>query len=155
MKAITAFVLASVVALSGCQSTGQKETAGTLLGAGAGALAGSQFGGGKGKIAMAVIGGLIGSQMGASVGRSLDDVDRMMAHRTSGQALENYRSGETASWHNPDTGHQGSFTPTTTYQQADGRYCREYQQTITVGGEVHEGYGTACRQPDGSWAIQS
>jgi len=106
MKAVTALVLASVVALSGCQSMGQKETAGTLVGAGAGALAGSQFGSGKGQIAMAVIGSLIGSQMGASVGRSLDDVDRMMAERTSAQALENYRTHQTASWRNPDTGHQ-------------------------------------------------
>ena len=28
-------------------------------------------------------------------------------------------------------------------------------QTITVGGEVQQGYGTACRQPDGTWKIQS
>ena len=155
MKAVTALILVSVVALSGCQSMGQKETAGTLVGAGAGALAGAQFGGGKGQIAMAVIGSLIGSQMGASVGRSLDDVDRMMAERTTAQALENYRTNETATWRNPDTGHQGSFTPTATYQQADGSYCREFQQSITVGGEVHQGYGTACRQPDGTWRIQS
>lgn len=155
MKAVTALVLASVVALSGCQSMGNKETAGTLVGAGAGALAGSQFGSGKGQIAMAVIGGLIGSQMGASVGRSLDDVDRMMADRTSAQALEHHRSHETASWRNPDTGHKGTFTPTSTYQQADGTYCREFQQTITVGGQTESGYGTACRQDDGSWKIVS
>ena len=28
---------------------------------------------------------------------------------------------------------------------------REYQTEITVGGEVVEGYGQACLQPDGSW----
>ena len=61
MKAVTALVLASVVALSGCQSMGQKETAGTLVGAGAGALAGSQFGGGKAQLAMTAIGNLIGA----------------------------------------------------------------------------------------------
>ena len=155
MKAVTAVVFASVVALSGCQSMGNKETGGLLVGAGAGALAGSQFGGGKGQLAMTALGTLIGATMGQSVGRSLDKADVLMAERTSGQALENYRTGETATWRNPDTGHHGSFTPTTTYQQTDGSYCREFQQTITVGGEVHQGYGTACRQPDGTWQIQS
>ncbi len=28
---------------------------------------------------------------------------------------------------------------------------REYQTTITIGGEEKEAYGTACLQPDGSW----
>lgn len=32
-------------------------------------------------------------------------------------------------------------------------YCREYQRSITVGGYVQNGYGTACYMPDGSWKI--
>ncbi|MEE8203551.1 MAG: hypothetical protein V3R74_07315, partial [Alphaproteobacteria bacterium] len=31
--------------------------------------------------------------------------------------------------------------------------CREYQTTVNVGGQVEQAYGTACRQPDGSWQI--
>jgi len=31
--------------------------------------------------------------------------------------------------------------------------CREYQQTITVGGRTERAYGTACKQADGSWKI--
>jgi hypothetical protein len=38
---------------------------------------------------------------------------------------------------------------------ASGSYCREYQQTVTVGNRVEEGYGTACMQPDGAWQIVS
>ncbi len=34
-----------------------------------------------------------------------------------------------------------------------GQQCREYQHSITVGGETEEAYGTACLQPDGSWKI--
>jgi len=45
------------------------------------------------------------------------------------------------------------MTPTRTYQTASGSYCREFTQTIVVGGRTEEGYGTACRQPDGSWQI--
>jgi hypothetical protein len=32
-------------------------------------------------------------------------------------------------------------------------YCREYQTTTMVGGELKPSYGTACQQPDGSWKI--
>lgn len=34
-----------------------------------------------------------------------------------------------------------------------GEYCREFLQTVTVGGRSEQGYGTACQQPDGSWRI--
>ena len=36
-----------------------------------------------------------------------------------------------------------------------GRYCREFQHEINVGGKQEQGYGTACRQPDGSWEVIS
>ena len=38
---------------------------------------------------------------------------------------------------------------------APSTYCREYTSTATVGGRPVETYGTACRQPDGSWKIVS
>lgn len=34
-----------------------------------------------------------------------------------------------------------------------GEYCREYTQTVTIGGKTQKGYGTACLQPDGSWRM--
>ena len=67
------------------------------------------------------------------------------------QSLESGRTGETTDWVNPDSGHSGSITPTETYQKADGSYCRKYTQTIIVNEEAVQSYGTACRQPDGSW----
>ena len=39
------------------------------------------------------------------------------------------------------------------FQATDGRYCREYQSTATIGGQSQQTYGMACRQPDGSWQI--
>lgn len=30
-------------------------------------------------------------------------------------------------------------------------YCREYTQSVVIGGMHQIAYGTACRQPDGSW----
>lgn len=38
-----------------------------------------------------------------------------------------------------------------TVQTQAPEYCREYQTTVTVNGEQQEAFGTACRQPDGSW----
>ncbi|GEM_PF-6377417 len=35
-----------------------------------------------------------------------------------------------------------------------GDYCREYTQDFYVGNRLQTGYGTACLQPDGSWAIR-
>lgn len=34
-----------------------------------------------------------------------------------------------------------------------GQTCREYQSTVTVGGQVQPSFGTACLQPDGTWRI--
>jgi hypothetical protein len=34
-----------------------------------------------------------------------------------------------------------------------GRYCREFQQQVAIGGHTERAYGTACRQPDGSWEV--
>ncbi len=45
-------------------------------------------------------------------------------------------------------------TPTSdVYQTASGQYCREYQSTIRVGGQLQQGYGTACLGEDGAWRV--
>lgn len=33
-------------------------------------------------------------------------------------------------------------------------YCREFTQTVSIGGKIKESYGTACMQPDGTWEMQ-
>lgn len=39
------------------------------------------------------------------------------------------------------------------YTDQLGRYCREYQTTVVINGQSQPSYGTACRQPDGTWQI--
>ncbi len=142
------------VAIAACQpGQGNKQTGGTLLGAGLGALAGSQIGSGGGQLAAVAIGTLAGAFVGSEVGKSLDRADQLAMERTSQGALESNRSGQVATWNNPDSGHSGSVTPTRTYQTASGDNCREYQQTVTISGKTETAYGRACRQPDGSWKI--
>ncbi len=155
MKAITTtFIAVTALVLVGCaNNAGPKQTMGTLIGAAGGGLAGAQIGRGKGQLAAVAAGALLGAFIGNEVGQSLDRADRLYAQRNAQRTLENAPTGQTSGWVNPDSGNSGSVTPTQTYRSPDGRYCREYQTTVVVGGRESQGYGTACRQPDGSWQI--
>ncbi len=149
-----AIVFAAALSLGACVSDrGDKQTLGTLIGAGLGGLAGSQIGSGTGQLAAVGAGVLLGGLLGNEVGKSLDKADVAYAERNAQQTLEYQPTGATSSWVNPDSGNSGSITPTKTYQSAGGENCREYQQTVTVAGEQQSAYGTACRQPDGSWKL--
>ena len=156
IKIITLLVLMALI--TSCASDGKgginKQGGGTVLGAVAGGLLGAQFGKGDGKFLAATAGALIGAYAGNQIGKSMDAQDRMLAERTSQNALETQRSGVTTTWHNPDTGHRGSVTPSRPFQTEQGTYCREFTQEVIIGNQKEKAYGTACRQPDGSWKIQ-
>lgn len=66
-------------------------------------------------------------------------------------ALENNPVGESSSWSNAETGGRGTVMPTRTYEDTADGPCREFQQTYTKEGETAFAYGTACREPDGTW----
>lgn len=152
---LAALTVVAGLGLSACQNAGTKETIGGATGAVLGGVAGAQFGKGKGQLIATGAGAVLGALLGSSVGRSLDEVDRMKMQRTTQRTLEAEPDNTTSTWVNPNTDNSGTVTPVKTYQRDDGRYCREYQQTITVGGKTEQAYGTACRQPDGSWKIVS
>jgi surface antigen len=154
MRRILAIILILGLVLTGCApSMGPKETGGTIIGAGAGALLGSQIGSGSGTIVAVAIGTLAGALIGQGVGQSLDRADQLMMERNAQYALESTRTNMATTWRNPDTGNYGSITPVETYRTSQGQYCREYTQTVVIGGQAQQAYGTACRQPDGSWMI--
>ena len=155
MKKVTALVLC-VFTLSACEQ-GSKEGFGTFMGAIGGALVGSAIsdngrgGTGNGMVIGALAGGIIGN----SIGRSLDEADRKSMYQAQQVALETYPSGQASTWYNPDNGHSGSYIAQPAQQNDSGQYCREFQQTVTIGGETQNAYGKACRQPDGDWKIVS
>ncbi|MSO74770.1 MAG: glycine zipper 2TM domain-containing protein [Alphaproteobacteria bacterium] len=150
--AVVSLVVAGL-GLSACQQQGPKQTIGTLGGAALGGLAGSQIGKGKGQLVAVGAGVLLGAFLGSEIGKSLDKADQAYAAQTSNQALENNPVGQKSSWSNPDSGNSGAITPTrTTYNDA-GQPCREFQQTIVVGGKTQSAYGTACRDANGDWKI--
>ncbi len=140
---------------SGVMSGGgfNKSDIGTAAGAIGGGVIGSTIGGGTGRTAAIIGGTLLGGMLGNSVGRSLDNADMAAYNNTTQRAMENGRSGQVLPWKNSRSGNYGSITPSTYYQDDSGQYCREYSQRITVGGKTQQGYGTACRQPDGTWNI--
>lgn len=154
-----AMAMAAVLSLgllSGCVGDqGNKQTMGTLLGAGLGGFAGSKIGGGKGQLAATAAGVLLGGFMGNSMGQSLDRADKAYLSQAQTKALE-APVGQTISWSNPDSGNYGNVTPTRVGRDTStGAYCREYQTEVIVGGDSQVGYGTACRMPDGDWKISS
>jgi len=153
-----AIVLLIAFPALGCQSLANmtsdnpKAVLGSLGGAALGAGIAALAHGNPAAIVASAVGGAL---LGGYIGHRLDNKDKEIAALTASRAFESNRTGQASSWSNPDSGNSGTITPTKTYQGASGQYCREYQQTITVGGEKHQAYGTACRQPDGSWQIQS
>jgi surface antigen len=149
-----AIVMAAVLALGACQQ-GQgpdKTDIGTVLGGVGGAVIGAQFGSGTGRLAATAAGTLIGAFVGREVGKSLDKADIAAAQQAQNKA-HTAPVGEKIVWSNPDTGHSGSVTPVRQGTDSAGNQCREYQSTVTIGGKTEQAYGTACRQPDGSWKV--
>ncbi|MBI1207861.1 MAG: glycine zipper 2TM domain-containing protein [Azospirillum sp.] len=145
--------VAAVFLLGACSSTGPKQGVGTVAGAAGGALLGSQFGSGTGQLVAVGLGTLLGAFVGSEIGASLDATDRLQADRAAQQAYA-APVGQAISWENPNSGNHGTVT---TLRQGvnnqTGSYCREYQQTVYVGGRSEQAHGVACQQPDGSWKI--
>ena len=148
----TLVVMLAAVMVAGCGQVA-KEEVGALVGAGLGGLAGSLIGDGGGKLVAVGVGTMLGAIMGGETGKSLDRADKLALAQAQHDALENGISGRSTTWVNPDSGNAGDIVPQPAYQQADGTYCREFAQTIVVGGKMESAYGTACRQPDGAWKL--
>ncbi|MCB2101229.1 MAG: hypothetical protein KDE22_10195, partial [Rhodobacterales bacterium] len=67
-------------------------------------------------------------------------------------ALETRHSGQSAGWEAAAADEAGTVTPTRTFRNSQGRYCREYREEIRVGGRSETVMGIACRLPEGGWA---
>jgi surface antigen len=141
-----AALLAGAALVAGCENPPTKQQSGTVIGAIVGGALGSSVGEGSGRTVATIVGAIAGGALGNAIGRNMDDTDRLKA----AQALETSPTGAPVAWRNPDTGYQYTVVPTRTYQVA-GAPCREYTMDTVIGGRAEKVYGTACRQPDGSW----
>jgi len=127
------------------------QDVGTVTGGVAGGLLGATVGQGGGQLVAIAAGTLIGAYIGGSIGKHMDDEDRARMNR----ALDNNNAGQPAYWQNQKTGNSYKVTPVKNVSVHGNKYCREYQTTATIGGKQEKMYGTACRQPDGSWKAAS
>lgn len=150
---LLALLVISTLSLSACmENMGNKEMMGSATGAVLGGVAGAQFGKGTGQLVGVGLGALLGTMVGSEFGKSLDKADLAYANQAQQQAAV-APVGQAIAWNNPQTGNSGTITPTRDGTTNTGRYCREYTQTIMVGGQKQSGVGQACRNPDGSWEI--
>ena len=149
---LLAFAVSSCASMQQTYKENPKAMLGGLLGAGAGAGIAAAAGASPGVIIASAVGGAL---VGGLIGKQLDNRDKQMAADAAARAFEQNRTGQASVWNNSESGNSGSVTPTKTYQLANGQYCREYHQKITVGGQTETSYGTACRQADGTWKVQS
>lgn len=141
----------SMAMVSGCaNSNWDSGDTGTVLGGVVGGAAGSQIGSGTGTTIATVVGTLAGAALGRKVGNSFGQRDR----RQFGSALESNPTGNTSAWTNPDTNDHYSVTPTRTYNSGQ-QPCREFTMNANVNGQPDKVTGTACRQADGTWRVQS
>ena len=141
-------VVAGAISLQGCAGMDQAEQ-GEIIGGVVGGVLGAQVGEGSGQTVAIIIGTIAGSMIGRHIGETMDDQDRY----NTALALRDSRTGEGATWVNPDNGNTYTVTPTRTYEESGGP-CREFRLDADVGGSSDEEvYGTACLQADGSWLI--
>jgi surface antigen len=128
-----------------CPPSANRVLAG-IAGGAAGGVLGHQIGHGHGRDAATIAGAVLGVIAGQSV--TYGD------EACSQQVLEYGNSGVPVSWQSAQVSNAAyTIQPGNPIQQDDGRYCREYQATAHIGGRTQQTYGTACRQPDGSWEI--
>lgn len=156
MRVTTFAAVAVALSLAACAGDpvtgrGPKENTGTLVGAVAGGVIGSQFGGGTGeRIAAGLVGAAIGGLIGNQIGSAMDDEDKRHAYYAQMNALEQGPSGRPVRWQNPDSGRYGEVVPEEAYS-ARGATCRRYTHTIYIDGRPQAARGEACRNPDGTW----
>ncbi|HEX9488666.1 MAG TPA: glycine zipper domain-containing protein [Stellaceae bacterium] len=126
-----------------------RDMIGAALGGATGGLIGSNIGKGQGRTVATVGGVLVGLFVGGRIGRNMDQLDQACA----GQVLEHVPDRQTVAWQGQNEGDGYWVTPTRSYDAGNGRYCREYTSDAVVAGRKQQTYGTACRQPDGTWEI--
>ena len=143
-------LVACSISLAACSNM-SKQDVGVISGGVAGGLLGSTIGQGSGKILAIAAGTLAGALIGGAIGKNMDDTDKMKVN----QALSNNSVGQPAYWQNEKTGSNYQVIPTKNVSIDGNQYCREYRTIADIGGKKQQMYGTACRQPDGSWQAVS
>ncbi|AQS42037.1 MAG: Outer membrane lipoprotein-related protein [Candidatus Tokpelaia hoelldobleri] len=84
--------------------------------------------------------------------KALSAKERGAALAAEYKALEYARAGETVRWGTEGQGAWGTVVPRSPYQ-VGSLNCRQYSHNFTIQGLPQTVYGSACRNPDGSWVL--
>jgi len=141
MAVRTGWIIAAMLALSACSSSGT-STGGSVLGSFAGTAARPSAA--SASIVAAMGGGLVGA-----IGPDLSDGEKRRALEAEYQALEYTQGGETVSWQSGRVrGEVVAYQP----YRVGSQDCRQYMHTLNEAGPPRSVRGTACRNPNGSWS---
>jgi surface antigen len=142
MKIRMVLAVASSALLAACGTASQTGGKGGLLGATSGQA-------GSGKVAGTIIAAMNGGLVGGTVGAGLSDKEKRSALEAEYRALEYMGSGQKVAWQGV-SGHSGEVVAAQPYR-VGSQDCRQYTQTVVIGGAASTARGTACRNADGSW----
>jgi surface antigen len=139
MKIRMVLAVASSALLAACGTSSQTGGHGGLLGQSAS----------SGKVATTIITAMNGGLVGGTVGTGLSEKEKRSALEAEYKALEYTASGQKVGWQG-DSGHSGEVVAAQPYR-VGSQDCRQYTQTVNIGGASSTARGTACRNADGSW----
>ncbi|CDF81466.1 SH3 type 3 domain-containing protein [Pseudomonas knackmussii B13] len=122
-KASISVLVATIGFSSGCANMSDnewvnKENIGTLVGATAGVLIGSQVGQGKGRTAAMLIGALAGGALGKTIGAKMDENDRQALALQTQQVLNASGDGQATTWTSSHSGATAQITPVKTQTES-------------------------------------
>jgi surface antigen len=144
-------LLATALALGGCDLTskaaGEGASANALSGA-TGSVSGAA--GDRATASAALTNSELARLIGTKIGAALNDDDRRFAYEAQIKALESGSPGAPVPWRNPASGRYGNIVPGPAYDRK-GAQCRGYSHSVTISGQLEIARGTACRSPDGVW----
>lgn len=79
--------------------------------------------------------------------------EQVLAAATRQQALEYLPRRASMEWRASDGQSSGRITPTRTFRGYDGRYCREFDETVVAGSFTDTFRDIRCRTADGRWLM--
>lgn len=150
VRKAAAVLAVSALALSGCQTTGNNQTSGALLGGLAGAAAGAQFGSGEGRLVAVVIGALAGAVAGGMIGQQLDEADRLRAEDAARQAANASQPGPVHWKSEKNQEVHGWAEPVSPAKVEDGDLCKNVKSVYYLNGQEQAETKRFCLQ-GGRW----
>ncbi len=146
-RLILPVLLVFSLSLGACNHQLNKGQSGAGIGAAGGAVLGQAIGG---NTEATLIGMGFGALLGYIVGNEMDKYDRQQLNQT----YERGASGQSSSWHNPDSGNSYNVTPEPAYYPTPESPCRRAEIVAMIDGKQEKTYSTACRNSAGQWELK-